>query len=164
MKEITGDIWDFHKQGHWIVITTNGSVKANGEAVMGGGKVRGTAFQAKQRFPGVAKILGDAIRESGNVLHHWGKEGLIFFPVKHNWWEKADLVLIEQSTKELRDFFNDVIADYPIPIYLTRVGCGNGGLDWETQVKPILEKYLDDRFIVVERNSVALKGDEKAGD
>lgn len=30
-----------------------------------------------------------------------------------------------------------------------QVGCGNGGLDWETQVRPELEPYLDDQFTLV---------------
>lgn len=146
MKEIKGNIWDYHKKGHWIVITTNGTVKANGEAVMG----RGVAAQAKARFPKLPYILGDVIREVGNVLHHWGQEGLIFFPVKYNYWEKANISLIEQSVQQLKDFFGNTVEDYPTPIYLVRPGCGNGQLDWK-DVKPILEKYLDDRFIVVER-------------
>ena len=25
---------------------------------------------------------------------------------------------------------------------MPKLGCGNGGLDWETQVKPLVEKYL----------------------
>ena len=145
MKEVKGDIWDFHKQGYWIVITTNGTVKSNGEAVMG----RGVALQAKQRFSDLPIILGNNIKTFGNKAFILGK-GVTTLPVKHNWWEKADLTLIEESTKELRNLFVTVITEYPIPIYLVRPGCGNGGLDWG-DVRPILEKYLDDRFVVVQR-------------
>ena len=148
MKEITGNIWDYHEKGHWIVITTNGTVKANGEAVMG----RGVALQAKQKYPGLPYDLGQEISKIGNVLHHWGQEGLLFLPVKHNWWERANISLIEKSIQQLKDFFDNTIEDYSPPVYMVRPGCGNGGLDWE-DVKPILEKYLDDRFIVVERRN-----------
>lgn len=38
MREINGsNIWDFYNKGFWIAITTNGTVKKNGEAVMGRG-------------------------------------------------------------------------------------------------------------------------------
>ena len=37
MKEVKGDIWNFYNKGYWIVIPTNGTVKRNGEAVMGRG-------------------------------------------------------------------------------------------------------------------------------
>ena len=146
MKEIEGDIWDYHKKGHWIVITTNGIVKANGEAVMG----KGIALQAKIRYPEIPHVLGRAILGRGNCLHFWGEKGLLFFPTKHNWRDKSDLTLIEESTKELVDFFDKTVTDYPVPIYLVRPGCSSGGLAWK-DVKPILEKYLDDRFVVVER-------------
>ena len=75
MKEITGDIWDYHKQGHWIVITTNGTVKSNGEAVMG----RGIALQARAKFiqhPDLREKLlstGDAIlHEDSPWDKYWG--------------------------------------------------------------------------------------------
>lgn len=35
-------------------------------------------------------------------------------------------------------------------VYLPRPGCKNGGLDYNSQVKPILEKHLtDDRFRII---------------
>lgn len=145
MKEIVGNLWDYHKQGCWVVITTNGTVKTNGEAVMG----RGIALQAKERFPGLSYDLGQEILKLGNILHYWGQEGLLFFPVKHNWWEKADISLIERSAEQLRDFFDATIKDYPVPVCLVRPGCGNGQLDWK-DVRPVLEKYLDDRFVIVQ--------------
>jgi len=145
MIEVKGNIWDYHDKGYWICIPINGNVKSNGKAVMG----RGIALEAKQRFPRLPYELGQEILKIGNVLHHWGKEGLLFLPTKNNWWEASSLDLIEKSCQELRRFFDEVITDYPIPICLPRLGCGNGRLDWETEVKPLFERYLDNRFIVV---------------
>jgi len=66
----------------------------------------------------------------------------VTFPVKVNWWEKANIKLIERSCIE--------IASLPCSdtFVMPRVGCGFGGLSWH-QVEPILEKLLDDRFIVL---------------
>ena len=36
-------------------------------------------------------------------------------------------------------------------VLLPRPGCGHGGLNWERDVKPLLQERLDDRFIVVNR-------------
>lgn len=66
--------------------------------------------------------------------------------------EKADLELIERSCKQLKAMFGFASGRSREEVYLVRPGCGNGGLDWG-DVKPILEKYLDDRFIVVERET-----------
>lgn len=151
MKEIKGDIWDYHKKGHWIVITTNGEVKDTGEAVMG----KGIALQAKQRFPDLAKELGARIKgcpmpygeySVGNTLKVFHKYRIITFPTKNKWREKSDLNLIEESCRQLKEASHGVQHNH----YMVRPGCGNGKLDWR-DVKPILEKYLDDRFIVVER-------------
>ena len=139
MKEVAGDIWDFHNQGHWIVITTNGSVRKDGCAVMG----RGVAKQAAERFPSLPREVGKRIQQGGNRMWLVAGTGIFIFPVKHNWWEKADLNLIEESAKELARI------SITEPVYMVRPGCGNGGLDWK-DVRPILEKYLDDRFVVVE--------------
>ncbi|KKM62642.1 hypothetical protein LCGC14_1519630 [marine sediment metagenome] len=140
MKEVRGNLWDYHDKGCWIAITTNGNVKANGHAVMG----RGVALEAARRFPTTPYIVGKYLKELGNIPIRLGDK-MYTFPTKHNWWDKSDLVLIENSARSLADM---VDRSGTKEIYLPRPGCGNGQLDWE-DVKPILEKYLDDKFIVV---------------
>lgn len=145
MKEIRGNIWDYHKKGHWIVITTNSNIKANGKAVMGAG----IAQQAAMEFPDIPSILGILISTQGSRVHVLAGKDMITFPVKYKWWQKADMGLIELSCKQLVEA--TVQFNLEAPIYLVRPGCKLGRLDWK-DVKPILEKYLDNRFIVVEQN------------
>jgi hypothetical protein len=143
MREIKGNLWDFEAEA--VVITTNGTVKNNGECVMG----RGCAREAADKFPGLAKELGELIEEFGNRVFALGGHGeryLYTFPVKNNWWEIANLDLIERSTKQLFDLVDKTYKDNTI--VLPRPGCGNGKLEWK-EVKPILERYLDDRFYVI---------------
>jgi len=154
MKEVKGNIWDYHDKGYWIVITTNGTVRKDGACVMG----RGVAKQAAIKYPQLPRELGKLIKLRGNVCHvMWGL-GIITFPVKHNWWEKADLTLIEKSCKELvqkvcdiDEFKSDTYPEnnWPDEVYMVRPGCGNGGLRWK-DVEPILDKHLKRRYIVVE--------------
>ena len=144
MKEIIGDIWDFHKKGKYIVIPTNGTIKANGEAVMG----RGLALQAKLKFPYIPKTVGKYLGTLGTVPIVFQDIKVLTFPVKYNWFEKANLALIEESCEHLRYMWHDCSEE----VYLPKVGCGNGKLDWK-DVKPILKKYLDDRFIIVEKEA-----------
>jgi hypothetical protein len=141
MFERVGDLWDFYDNGEWIVITTNGTVKKNGEAVMG----RGCALEAKTKYPQLPLELGNYIRNNGNRVFIV-QDFIMTLPVKHNWYEKANLKLIETSLQRLVDN----VSDLRIPIiFMPRPGCGNGHLDWESQVKPLCEKYLDDRFVVL---------------
>ena len=143
MKEISGDIWDYHKQENWIVVTTNGTVNRNGACVMG----KGIALQAKQRFPRLPHDLGSIIKLRGNHVTLQPYCHIFTFPTKHDWWERSDLELIKQSCKELVE----IVSAFKPPFYLVRPGCSNGRLNWK-DVKPILEKYFDDRFIVVENS------------
>jgi len=143
MREATGNIWMVTCDA--IVIPTNGDVNRHGEAVMG----RGLALQAARRYPLLPKVLAHLMRELGNrVLDCYRPRHcptIITFPVKHHWSEPAQLDLIERSARELV-----ALADHLEygRVALPRVGCGNGQLDW-TDVQPILERYLDDRFILV---------------
>lgn len=154
MKALKGDLFD-QKDGV-LAIATNGYVTLSGKAVMG----KGVARVAKKKFNGIDTVFGKVLlsqgRRSGNagknlalgnhVALIWNHPKIVSFPTKWNWWEKADLGLIERSALELV-----ALADYyhwP-RIYLPRVGCGNGGLSWDSDVYPVLQNYLDDRFTVV---------------
>ena len=133
-----------------VCVTTNGIIKRDGTAVMGAG----IAKTANLRFK-VAEKLADSLRANGNVVNDLGtyywktsRFHLVAFPTKHDWRNPSDLQLIEQSAKQLVTLVNTNGFQH---IFLTRPGCGLGQLDWESQVKPILEPILDDRFTIVYR-------------
>src|SRR5437867_13408901 len=94
MKEVFGDLWEFDGT---IAITTNGSVKRDRSCVMG----RGCARQAAVKFPELPRKLASRISAEGNHVFYFPEHGLITFTVNHNWWETADLGLIERYAREL---------------------------------------------------------------
>ena len=150
MRELEMDVWDAPADA-WIGIPTNGTVRANHRLVMG----RGVAQQAKEKFADLDWLLGLHVYHVGNtpmVCHgtYYGRNWtfrLFSFPVKHNWWESADIALIARSTVWL-----DALAlESPkVTFYLPRPGCGNGRLLW-SDVKPVIE-FLPDNVIVVHKN------------
>ena len=148
MKNINGNLFNHIGSADVICITTNGFIKANGQCVMG----RGCALEAKTRWPQAAINLADMIKKNGNIPQKiWsvgdeGKETEVWsFPVKHNWWEDADIDLIRASCTLIsleadeRGWTNVVIP---------RPGCGNGRLSY-TVVEPALKELLDDRFSII---------------
>jgi len=153
MIEIKGDLWAEGKKADAICITTNGFVKKNGAAVMG----RGCALEARQKFPGIDFILGKELLQYNTrvfeiLTYNQNKEhsiSIVSFPVKYNFWEKASLTLIEKSAKELVEAANN--RESWKKILIPRPGCGNGKLDWNTEVKPILEGILDNRFYIISK-------------
>lgn len=164
MKEAEGDLWEWRPKPanrFALVITTNGTLKRNGKAVMG----KGCAKEALQQmfkddygrvrplYPDLDKYLGEYIAKFGNKAFRMKQpegsdlrwSGLYTFPTKHNWWERADPQLIEQSAKQLVKM---VTKDDVKHVVIPRPGCGLGDLRWE-EVKPILEPILDDRFTII---------------
>lgn len=141
MLESRGNLWNHHAKGTPLCITTNGTVRKDGACVMGAG----IAAQARCRFPNLEYEVGAAIQRYGNTVQYLCTSGLITFPVKHYWYEPADLDLIELSGHQLLDLIGELGWK---KVVLPRPGCGNGQLTWEV-VKPVLY-MLDDRFEVVE--------------
>lgn len=141
MQEVKGYLWTF--PANQICITTNGFIKKDGKAVMG----RGCAREARDRFPGIDETLAMHIRHHGNVFGPvWVEPLILSFPVKHNWWEVADLDLIRQSTSSLKEWAERMPK---ATILLPRPGCGNGQLDW-ADVKPVVS-VLPDNVLVISK-------------
>jgi hypothetical protein len=143
MREIGGNIWD-HRDSAIVAITTNGQVGRSGRAVMG----RGVAAQAAALFPGIAGLLGRCLVEGGNHVHYLG-ENIVSFPVEHSPYQVPDLRLIEQSARELVALADEQGWE---SVVVPRPGCGGGGLSWN-EVRPILERCFDDRFMVISAES-----------
>lgn len=143
MREIEGNLWDYLGKAI-LVVTTNGLVTAKGEAALG----HGCARQAGERFPDFRRKLGASIAARGNHVAFLG-DGIASFPVEHTPYETPDLRLIARSARELAALADAMGWE---TIVLPRPGCGGGGLAWK-EVRPILERYLDDRFLVITKDS-----------
>lgn len=138
MIEQNVNLWDCPAK--YRCVTTNGVVKSNGELVMGAG----IALQAKQRYPKLPAILGKNVSIFGNKPFFIEEYKIISFPTKHNWKDSSNIRLIEKSAREILAFVN---VHNVKSVALTRPGCGLGNLSW-VDVKVVLEKYFDNRFII----------------
>lgn len=146
-----------------ICITTNGHYTMQGIAAMGGG----CAGICAQRWPETAKRLGRMLKIIGAnipfVIGALDKDGnyieptremianrsfkcLIFsYPTINNLVNGANLALVKQSAALLKDYVDQFgLKNIMIP----RPGTGIGGLAW-SDVKPVIEEFLDDRFTIV---------------
>jgi len=111
MIERLVDLWAVGDTADAICLTTNGTIKSNGRGVMG----RGVALQATQRWRHLPSLLGQHLAQHGNhvgplttICRTPGERNgqptmiaLLAFPVKHEWQQRADPVLIVQSCREL---------------------------------------------------------------
>jgi len=162
--ETTGNLWEYFYSGEAaVVIPTNGNINNFGHNVMN----KGLAKEAKELFPLLPKLVGKAIKRLGGhnsvflyrfptdkVGENVKKENYVFtFPTKYNHWDdKSNLSLIEFSANALVRTLDNLGKVLGIDkVVLPLVGCGCGSLDWEGEVKPILAKILDDRFLVVKK-------------
>jgi O-acetyl-ADP-ribose deacetylase (regulator of RNase III) len=67
--------------------------------------------------------------------HKW----ILNFPTKIHWRNKSKPEYIEAGLRKFADTYDQRgITSISFPL----LGCGNGELDWESEVKPLMEKYL----------------------
>lgn len=158
MKEILidtdGDIFSLPSKEEAVCVTTNGIIKNNGKAVMG----KGIALEADKNY-NVSTRLAEYLKLYGNRAFNLGLYPntktneyftLFSFPTKENWKDNSKLELIEKSAIQIIEMCNKFKIS---KCYLPPVGCSNGNLDYEKQVKPIISSILDERFFVVFRTN-----------
>lgn len=149
MIEVKGNLWKLRPdEGPALkLITTNGQTRQDGACVMG----RGCARQARDMLPGIDYKLGELLRKYGNRVFRLAAlpDGcdLGGFPVKNHWKDYADPELIERSAHQLVEIAERFSYK---AILLPKPGAGNGGLDFDSQVRPVLEEILvEDRFRII---------------
>jgi hypothetical protein len=66
---------------------------------------------------------------------------VLLFPTKEQWWNPSQLVWIEDNLRTLATQYQTLgITSLGLP----PLGCGNGGRNYEKEVRPMLYKYLAD--------------------
>ena len=148
MKVIKGDIFSYIGKADAICVTTNGIVKKDGSLVMGAGNAK----LFSNRYPELAKVLGNKIKSSGKNIVFKGVEAkdnqgtyILSFPTKNDYRSKSDLELIRISAIRLK-YLADIHKLNNIIIPCPGIGCG--GLK-KADVINLLKDILDDRFTII---------------
>lgn len=148
----TGNLFSdkLHNPPDIRLFSSNGTVKANGELVMGAG----AALAARKLAPATPHTIGDMLlsgqypRCGRGVLY-----GLVVirafgvgaFQTKCNYWEKSSYELIELSSMVLRVY---ALANADLRIAMNFPGIGYGGLSREVAIGA-MEKHLSEIEIEV---------------
>lgn len=120
----------------------------------------GIAKQFKQRYPAMFEEYKRAckpgeyrILEYGGDLmlytyiDFWKERKILNFATKENWMYPSKIEWIERG---LQKFVDDYKYWKIESIAWPKLGCTNGKLNWEIQVKPLMIKYLDNLDIINE--------------
>jgi O-acetyl-ADP-ribose deacetylase (regulator of RNase III) len=105
---------------------------------------KGVALAFKQRYPDMfkayrARCLEGTLDVGMLHLYRTPDRSILNFPTKKHWRQPSRIEYVEAGLAE----FVRRYAEYGIEsISFPQLGCGSGGLDWEEQVKPLMERYL----------------------
>ena len=132
--------------------TTGNILDAEAEAVVNtvntvGVMGKGIALMFKQAYPENFRQYSDAVKRSEIEVGHvfpvksenlMGPKWILNFPTKKHWRHPSKLAWIEAGLHDL----TKTIADLGIrTIAVPPLGCGAGGLQWDT-VRPMIEQIL----------------------
>lgn len=120
---------------------------------------KGIALEFKKRYPRMFRDYVDRCRRRAGdprkleigrpyVFEEAGRL-VLNFPTKEHWRYPSKPEYIERGLQ----YFVDHYREWGITsVAFPRLGCENGGLNWESQVRPLMERYLsevDIRVVVV---------------
>lgn len=113
----------------------------NTQGVMG----KGVAAEFKRIYPKMFEQYRDLCeRREIDIGVLWiyktPRKWILNFPTKKHWRNPSKPEYVEAGLKKIYNQFADVGVH---SIAFPALGCGNGGLDWQGVVKPMMEKYLN---------------------
>lgn len=141
MREVNSNIWKYKLEDKWMIIATNGTVK-KGKSIM---RDDGISMQVDFIYNDFSAKLGGLIEKAGNIPVCLKEYKIITLPVKKSYKDKSDIELIKAGIPNLIKFIDKLELD---EIYMVQPGCGDDDLDWKKEVRPVIKKLLDDRFII----------------
>ena len=141
----TGNLFDSECQ------TLVNTVNRNG--VMG----KGIALQFKKKYPELFNEYRLACKRkqinNGGDIWIWDfidlykPRKVLCFAKKEYWWHHSKLEWIKRGLEA----FSKTYKMFGITsIAFPKLGCNNGGLDWENDIKPLMFKYLQPLDIICE--------------
>ncbi|WP_107674862.1 macro domain-containing protein [Agrobacterium sp. LAD9] len=107
--------------------------------VMGKGIAKEFKARDPEMFAAYKRICDQKLLSPGKLwLWHGSNYMTLNFPTKMHWKGPSKIEWIEAGLKKFVATYEEVgIKEISFP----RLGCGNGGLDWE-EVRPLMERYL----------------------
>lgn len=160
---IKGDIFSYIGKADAICVTTNGTIKSNGELVMGAGVAK--EFYDRYNSQQIAFVLAQKIYKGPKMpnLHVVDSKNnicykcvdakdnfgtyVISFPTKNHFQDKGNIDLIKQSAKRIIWIANNYKLN---KIIIPSPGTGCGKLSKE-EVYDELDKILDKRFYIINK-------------
>jgi O-acetyl-ADP-ribose deacetylase (regulator of RNase III) len=129
---ITGDLFEVKAQ------TIVNPVNCVG--VMGGGLAKEFASRYPDMLPKYKELCRDRRLRIGTLwMYEAADKWILNFPTKDHWRNPSELDYIRQGlTRFVEGYAIRGVESIAFPM----LGCGLGGLDWESQVKPLMLTYL----------------------
>ena len=139
---ITYVVCDLFRSPARVLVNTVNTV-----GVMGKGIAKDFKTIYPEMFAHYQEICESGSFDIGNLwLYKTTNKWILNFPTKRHWRQPSRPEYIEAGLRK----FVQVYPDYGITsVSFPLVGCGNGELDWETQVRPLMEQYLSELPITV---------------
>lgn len=105
---------------------------------------KGLAKDFKQIYPEMFRqyqqFCEQGLFDVGNLwIYKTSHKWVLNFPTKKHWRNKSRLEYIEAGLQKFADTYDiKGITSISFP----QLGCGNGELDWATEVQPLMQQYL----------------------
>ncbi|AXT27817.1 phosphatase [Ruegeria sp. AD91A] len=107
--------------------------------VMGKGIAKAFKQREPNMFTAYKRICDQKLLEPGKLwLWRGSEQWVLNFPTKKHWRSPSRIEWVEAGLEKFASTYEEQgVTDIAFP----KLGCGNGGLEWE-DVKPLMEHYL----------------------